>query len=409
MINIEEDPKLQYIFETNKLAEASITSYKIVFNKVYEITGYTPSELLLKARKEQRNPFITIDGEKEYLEIEDRFVTQILFKFLNKLEEEQLKSTTIQTKQRILRAFFSFYHIDLPKPVPLIIPRNRIRKKDLPTMEDVKSAVDYSKNFRNKAMFLLLLTGLRSTDVRKLDIKTFKKACAEYMGTMSLSEFIRTDSSNIIPCFDIIPQKTRKHGNQQITFATPEFVKYIFLHLREREDMGLSLSDEEPLLMSYHSHGFLKRTAIASIFEYFNDTLFEGARVKDKRFFQAHHLRRYFRTTLKNNLKLIDEPGYNDMNIGDVVRIMSGHTPESGIEEAYDAIDVDVLKEYYLQVMDKFMMGEVPVETIKSPKYLKLEQKNLELEEKNKQHEKVLEAFDGINPERIREVFQDFK
>ena len=70
------------------------------------------------------------------------------------------------------------------------------------------------------------------------------------------------------------------------------------------------------------------------------------------------------------------------MNVSDIIRIMCGHTPENDIEEIYDAIDIDVLREYYMQVMPKLTDKNLPVETLKSPKYLELElEKNIVLKE----------------------------
>ena len=73
-------------------------------------------------------------------------------------------------------------------------------------------------------------------------------------------------------------------------------------------------------------------------------------------------------------MKLIDKQGYNDMNVADIVRVMCGHIPDSNIEEAYDAVDPDIMYEYYLQVMPKLLFKDIPVEHIKSPKFLELEQ-----------------------------------
>lgn len=382
-MNILEDPKLQYIIETKKLTQSSINGYRIVFETIFEITKLTPTEILQIVREEQRNPFKIINDKKVFIELEDRFITQLLLKFIRHLENSNLKNSSIQTKQRILRAFFKAYNIELPTSVPVIINRKRARKKDLPTVKDVKKAVEYVKNIRDRLIFKLLRdTGLRGIDARKLKIGTFRIGTFPYHKGMNIHEFIRTDPSNIVICFDIIPEKTKKHGNNQITFASPEVTELIFQHLREREDLGLPLDDEQPLLMSYKTHSFLSHNVFARIFSNVNDTLFNGAMVNGKRFFRAHNLRKLFRTTLKNNLQEIDQPGFNDMNVSDIIRIMCGHTPENDIEEIYDAIDIDVLREYYMQVMPKLTDKNLPVETLKSPKYLELElEKNIVLKE----------------------------
>ncbi|WP_413824209.1 hypothetical protein [Methanobrevibacter sp. UBA337] len=374
-MNILDDPKLQHMFIYKKLSQGTINNYKVVFKEVYEATGYTPEELLQRVRKEQRNPYKQVEGEKVYIEKEDRFITRIILQYMRFEEDKQIQNTTLFNKQRILRAFFAYYDIDLPKSIPLIIQHKRIRKKDLPNLSDIQKAVESSKNWRDKSLIKLLSdSGLRTSDAIKLTINDFKKSVKPYMKKMKFEEFIYTDPSGIIPCFDIIPEKTKKKGNIQITFATPEFVYYVFEHLKERHQRGLPLTDDEPLLMSYRTHTFIRKGAVPNLFSVINDTIFQGSMVNDRRFFRAHNLRKFFRTTLKNNMKLIDKQGYNDMNVADIVRVMCGHIPDSNIEEAYDAVDPDIMYEYYLQVMPKLLFKDIPVEHIKSPKFLELEQ-----------------------------------
>ena len=208
-MNILDDPKLQHMFIYKKLSQGTINNYKVVFKEVYEATGYTPEELLQRVRKEQRNPYKQVEGEKVYIEKEDRFITRIILQYMRFEEDKQIQNTTLFNKQRILRAFFAYYDIDLPKSIPLIIQHKRIRKKDLPNLSDIQKAVESSKNWRDKSLIKLLSdSGLRTSDAIKLTINDFKKSVKPYMKKMKFEEFIYTDPSGIIPCFDITPEKT---------------------------------------------------------------------------------------------------------------------------------------------------------------------------------------------------------
>ena len=64
------------LLKKQNLSKSSIKKYDVVFNEIYELSNYTPSQLLIQARKEE-NPNIM-----EYVgELEDRTVSEVQIKY----------------------------------------------------------------------------------------------------------------------------------------------------------------------------------------------------------------------------------------------------------------------------------------------------------------------------------------
>lgn len=112
--------------------------------------------------------------------------------------------------------------------------------------------------------------------------------------------------------------------------------------------------------------------------------------------FHAHAMRSYFSTQLLAA----------DMD-SLLIEFFMGHTIPS-VTSSYYSAKPEHLKQKYIRVVSNLSTVPVKVTDIKSPEYIQLEKEKNDLEERNKRNDKILDAFDGIDPKIIREVFKNF-
>lgn len=290
---IMDDVKLKQMFLRKNISASRKKQYIKMLNEIYDLTGKTPSELIVEA-KEEDQPFI-IDGVPRIRDISDRKITNYFYIYYEYLLKRNLNNSTINSKLASLRAFYSEHNIILPKPIEISLPVKVIREGDIPNIKDIKLAVDNS-SIRNKAILLFMAsTGIRSSDVRNFKVSDFTRATKEYHNSDNIEDLLDGKCyKNIIPCWDFTPKKTRKSGNICMTFNTPEATEAIMNYLKTRNN----LEEDDYLFISQYKkqigpHG------IIWLFKELNDKFFH----KDKygnRFFHAHSMRKFFISTVKH-------------------------------------------------------------------------------------------------------------
>lgn len=210
-MNIADDPKLNRMFTQKNLSQSRRRMYLYNFKEMYNLTGLTPSELIAEAKEEQK-PSLDQSNQIIFKDVEDRKVTEYLYKYYACMEEKKLKSSTIKTKMGVVRSFYKSFRIILPVNIQINIPNQLIREGDIPNLEDIKKGVEQAKYLKYKAIILLISTsGIRSGDVRHLTIGDFLNATKEYHNG-TLDELLHS-KKDIIPTWDFMPRKTIKQGN----------------------------------------------------------------------------------------------------------------------------------------------------------------------------------------------------
>lgn len=407
-MNVLEDPKVQYLLNRRNLSESRIRTYRITLNEIYELIGLTPSELIQEARNQQKP-----DWEKHiFLEMEDRNITNYFFKYYNYLKSKQNSDGTINAKLIALRAFYKEYNVELPKPIIIKEIKSRARKKDFPSLEDVKKSLDVVESLKYKALILFIFTsGLRIGDVAKLSIQDFLDATKEYHdGT--LEDLLTKDPYSIIPVWDLDPQKTKKEGNLCITFNTPETVEAIFNYLNQLKDKNKPFDNDYPLFRT-HKGGTKRFYNSKTMGELFNRVINPVmGNHKDKHgyvFFRAHNLRKLFITTCSNNIgkaMLSVEEGSNKTIELDLIAIFAGHKPSKGVMTTkYDAVEPEDIKPYYEQLIPYLSVNETNVKTYKSQDVILMEEKFAKIEKDKKDSKEILDALiDAVGADKIEKI-----
>lgn len=75
------------------------------------------------------------------MELEDRSVTEYQFKYHDYLESKNLSNTTLKLKLGTFRALLGEYDIEKPKPIDIVIQRDRIRDEYIVSWREVDGNV----------------------------------------------------------------------------------------------------------------------------------------------------------------------------------------------------------------------------------------------------------------------------
>ena len=375
------------MFIRKNLSESRRRMYIYNFKEMYDLTGLTPSELIAEAKNEQK-PSLDKNNQIIFKDVEDRKVTEYLYKYHACMEEKKLKSSTIKTKMGVVRSFYGNFKIELPDNIQINIPHQLIREGDIPNLEDIRKGVEQAKYLKYRAIILLISTsGMRSGDVRHLTIGDFLNATKEYHNG-TLDDLLQSKKT-IIPTWDFIPRKTSKQGNICITFNTPETSTYIIDYLKQRLERGETLNNESFLFTStkakqYSIKGFLW------IFSSVNNELF-GKDKHNRDFFRAHNLRKFFLSTFRQKT-----------NDSFTLKVVAGHSIRKNNDENYQEIPTFEIKKQYMQVIPFLSIKDTRVHTINSEEYKKIAAQNKQLKQemekiKTGKDKKILEMENKMN------------
>ncbi len=393
----ESDPKLSMMIERRGLSKGAIKNYNTVFREIYELFGVSPSELIKKAKREQK-PFKNPDGTIEVIELEDRTVTEYQFKYYNFLKDKNLSNKTIKLKLDTFRALLGEYNIQKPKAIQIVIKNDRIRDGDIVSWREVEKAMSFCKGIRDKAIIsFIATTGLRSSDVVKLSIADLIKACSIYFDEneeKTIDKLLSKNADDIIPCWEIIPSKTSKKSQLCVTFNTPEATEYLWQYLKERITKDTKkggdgiIKSEEPLFSTSRKNR-LTSDAVGKLFQRLNKRL--GGQVdKNEKYgrFRSHSLRKLFSTTCRRNLTQVVINSDKTSEI-DIISIFTGHVPPNeSNSKVYEAIESDshdsYLRKTYTALIPYLSIQNIEVKDIKTQQFKDLEEQNNVLQEQLK-------------------------
>ena len=395
----QTDKKLIKVIRDKDLSSSRIREYDITFKEIYEITGYTPTEIVEIGKKEQK-PFNN-NGIFDIIDIDDREVTKIQDQFYEYLKNKKingryLKNRTIETKFSVYRAFLKANKIERPDPIKLKIPKTRLRDTDIPTWNDVNDAINLCKSPRDSAIIAFAVsTGLRISDITNLKLISLIRACDIYFDETeekSLDNLLKKNPDNIVPCWEIVAQKTSHDNapNLTMTFNTPEASRYIWFYLKDRfkrekkKNPSYTIDLNEPLFKSQKG-GHLNPVSVETHLRNINERL-GGEKDKNGVFtkFRLHNLRKLFKTTCRRNISSIHVQSDKTYE-GDIISLFTGHTtPNNPLGYVYEAVEDDShdshVRKVYQALIPYLSIQPTEIKDVKTEQYLKLEEKNEALE-----------------------------
>ena len=243
------------LLKKQNLSKSSIKKYDVVFNEIYELSNYTPSQLLIQARKEE-NPNIM-----EYVgELEDRTVSEVQIKYYEFLSDKDYSENTKKLKISLYRNFLKEYGIEKPKTitfksVPLV-------NEEL-SVEDIFKALNLCNSLKDKAIISFVFSsGIVLSDLINLSVSDLIKSSEIYFDENedhTIHNLLNKNPWNIIPSWKI---------NTGCFFNTPEATFYIFEYLKSRKE----INTDDALFKSQRGN-YLNLVSITNMFFKLNKKL----------------------------------------------------------------------------------------------------------------------------------------
>lgn len=422
----KNDSRLNVLVSRRNLSEGRIKTYDIVFDEIFDLFDQTPTDIVRIGKREQK-PFKDKEtGESDIIELEDRTVTEIQFKYYTYLKEQQLSPRTIKLKLDCFRALLGEYGIQRPKAIILQTKTSRLRDKDLVTWGELETAMSFCKSPRDLAILSFIAsTGLRSSDVRRLRISSLIVACDIYFNDdeeKNLETLLSKNPDDIIPCWELIPKKTEKNDQLCVTFNTPEASRYLWQYLNDRIEKDIKkggggvLNPNDPLFATSKNKP-LTSTAIEQFFQRLNNKL-GNKKDKNGKFgrLRAHTLRKLFSTTCRRNITQVVVHSDETSEI-DMISLFTGHIPPNADNaEVYEAVGHDshesIYRKTYTALAPFLSIQNVDVKDIKTQQYKDLEEQNQllqkqleaqavsmqrEMDEQKEQYEKKIRQIESVN------------
>ena len=328
---VESESKFQQLIVNRGHAESTIILYGLALQKYSEFTNKTLDELIREADLE----------EDKGIRLRDRKLKKYLLDFKIYLTDEKGYSKNyVDNMLSMVKSFYSEYEIQLPRTF-----RRKSRKdkkhevyEDLPTMDDIRHALNYANNTYKAVILIGLSSGMSRAELCSLTFKHLYDSIPikEYPKTLAeLLEKLR-ELEDVILLWNIERIKT---GKPYFTFTSPEAFDALIEYLDElnRKYPDYNPVPEDTLFRTYNFP--INPSSVTGMFIRINKRA--GLRkVNNRILVRPHTLRKFFATTLeKNKIPHL------------MSRAMLGHTLDT-TTSAYFKADPVALKEEYIQIVN---------------------------------------------------------
>lgn len=265
-------------------SKSFIRNCNSVFNDIYKIFGYTPSQLIDIAKKEENqcsNEFV--------FEINNRKISEIQFKYYDFLSERNYSENTKKLKLSIYRNFLKEFNIEKPKTISFEVISSK--NKEL-SMDDVFKTLSICNSLRDKAIISFSLSsGINLSDL--IELKIYDLLCAfdlQKFENNSLESLLKMDPWEFVPSWKL---------GEKYFFNTPEATFYIFEYLKSRDNIKL----DEALFKSQRGN-HLNPDSLTYIFFKLNKKLgYESNNHNNYGKFRFTNLKKLFvKSCLENNI-----------------------------------------------------------------------------------------------------------
>lgn len=314
---------LNEITLSKNLSSETIRSYEYIITNYTNCHNLSLQQLLDEAEEEENNN----------IPLRNRKIKQRLIQFKQYLINKNFAVATINLNLMKIKSIYYFYDFELPHNITPL--KNNIYKtiEDIPTMEDVKLAIENTNNIRLQAIILFAVSsGCARREILNLTINDFISATKDYHHSNNIYDVINQlmYRDDVIPLFSILRQKTNK---PYYCCCSNEAVKKICVMLKERSNTQ-KLNANDTLFN-------ISKSNVSLLFANLNDKLNFGF-VNNARYFRIHSLRMRFQTELAK--AQIDNNYYEHM---------VGHKLNS-IQESYIQIDPETVRKLYKKVVNLF-------------------------------------------------------
>ena len=351
--DVRDSPKLKRFCLERNLGDHTVRKYYVNLKRYVNFCNKTLEELLEEADEEEDR--VTRQGRRK---IRERLIDFRVYL------KENYATNTVLTNMTCVTTFYKHFDITIPELPRMVYnesPNSSIEFKDLPTIDDIKTAIEDSKNPKHKALYLFMAcNGTSRNEISKFKYSQFLSAIQEYFPDVETPQDIvdaldgKCDELDIIPIFKMYREKTRYH---YYTAISPECVQFCLNYIKQQ---GLGLKEDTPFFQ-------LSADGVSGAFKLMNNKMKWGKKGSID-FFSPHRIRKF-------NASAIEDT--------DFANYIQGRKPNK-IRETYFKKDIENVREEYKKHMHKFNIYAHYDVMINSEAYKKMKK---QIEDERRKHE----------------------
>jgi len=325
--DVKEDDFFITLCDGKNLSIASQKKYAHALKNYTNFNKLTLGQLLDEADKDEDNN----------IRLARRKIRSRLINFRTHLINDLgYKASTIKTNMICAKAFYRFHGIEIPEIPNAVLtksPNDSIDFDDLPTINDIKTAIESTKLNKHKALFLFAAcNGAARMELTNFTFGQFLEGVAPYCNKPETPQDIINDLDGkceeleVIPVFKMKRQKTDYYYYAPIT---PECTQFCLNYLKAE---GLGLKPEDPFFQ-------LSKDGVSTAFKLINEKFNWGKRGLYG-FFSSHRVRKF-------NASAIEDTNF--------ANYIQGRKPDP-IKETYFKKDINRVRDEYKKHMHKFTL-----------------------------------------------------
>lgn len=358
----ESDAIILEWFSKRRLAENTRKGYKDSLNRYINFLNkdgetYTPEKLLKEAEEDE------VSGKL----LRYRRVNKHIIGFINHMEKRGNSAGTINNRIAAITSFYQTYNITTP-----FIPKkkgNTVLEKNqgpLLTRKEILKLIDVANLRDQTIIYTMSLTGLAQNEIRKLTIRKFADSIEKEVEKPinNLKELLDSEE-NIKDTILTLHLKREKANHLHFSFLPPEAHQRIFAYLKTRlESRNPKIHPDLDGLVFVNRYGDqLTTSGFAKIFTKLGETNKLSHQKGAFRKHRSHGLRKYFISTISNNI--------GDSALADY---LVGHVPDR-TSKSYNIPDEKKYLERYKKAYPFLSLDEAKIKDIETEGYKELNEK----------------------------------
>ena len=279
------------------------------------------------------------------------------------------------------KSFYRYHGVKVPEIPNTVLtesPNDFINFDDLPTINDIRTAIESTKKAKHKALFLFAAcNGSARMELTNFSFKQFLDGVSPYCNKPKTPQDIIDDLDGKCEDLEVIPVfKMKRQKTNYLYYApiTPECTQFCINYLKAE---GLGLKPEDSFFQ-------LSKDGVSTAFKLINEKFNWGKRGLYG-FYSSHRIRKF-------NASAIEDT--------DFANFIQGRKPDP-IKETYFKKDINRVREEYKKHMHKFTIYAHYDVVINSDAYNELlEQKNeleQQLNDTKEEYEQKIAALQESN------------
>lgn len=343
------------------LAEDTSRKYIVCLNRYINYHDMTLEELIAEG----------LEDDRTKTPIERRLYDRMI-NFRTFMLQEDYSTNTINTTMGVIKTFYRQFRVQIPY-IPSFkrrkSPNDLITLNDLPTIDDIRTAIENTRSIKRKAIILFQATnGTARKELSEFRYIQFLEGIREYCPNVETPNDIireldgRCEELEIVPIFRMYRFKTDEF---YYTTTTPECVQFIINYLKLE---GRDLKPEDRLFK-------MTENGVSAMYQQINNRMDWGKR-GDINFFSSHRIRKFNASSIAN------------MDLADIIQ---GRKP-SKLKATYYKNNPKNIREDYKEHMYKFNIYANYEVMINSDAYKALQR---QLQEEQERHQEDKQQYEN--------------